>query len=127
MAEPVPESGARRGDGENAKAREGDATRPAREGRSHPPGGSGLRDGRRGGSPRQRRSMRALGPEEAVRVELHLLEIAGEVARRGVALVRVLRKTALNDPANGCGKAWDERGERLGLLADDGRESLSRG
>jgi hypothetical protein len=68
-----------------------------------------------------------LPPSTAVRVELHLLEIAGEVARRGVALVRVLRKAALDDPANGCGKAWDERGERLGLLADDGREGLSRG
>ena len=52
------------------------------------------------------------------------LELAREVLRGGVALLRVLGQAALDDPAERGGQPRRRLEERLGLLPDDGGERL---
>ncbi len=56
-----------------------------------------------------------------------LLEVAGQVAGRSVAVGRILAEAALDDPAQRRRRGGIELGDRLGFLADDGRERLDRG
>ena len=52
------------------------------------------------------------------------LQVAGEIARRGVALFRVLLKAPFHEPSERPRDVRREPSERLGLLADDRRERL---
>ena len=132
VAQPESEPRAQSGDREDAEAGEGEASGAATEGgllRVFGGAVDGLARpcrGRRGRPAGRSRDTEPLGPEEAVGVELHLLQVPREVARRGVPFVRVLREAALDDPAKGGGKAGRGRGERLRVVADDGREGLGR-
>src|SRR5664280_519366 len=55
-------------------------------------------------------------------------DVAGEVGRRVVSAARVLREEPVADPSDRGGRSRRQLVQRLGLLADDGRERLgSRG
>ena len=54
-------------------------------------------------------------------------EFVGEIARGGVAFLGFLCKAAVDRPAERGGRIGDERGERIGLFAQNRYESLSSG
>ena len=54
------------------------------------------------------------------------IEVAGQVSRRGVALLRVLRETALGDPAQGLGGLGSDLSERRRIVLENRRERLDR-
>ena len=53
-------------------------------------------------------------------------ELLGQVVGRGVAAPRLLRQAPVDDPAHRRGNVGRDRGNRLGLLADDRCERLGR-
>src|SRR5262245_45062693 len=56
-----------------------------------------------------------------------LPQIAGQVSSRRVAIMRVLGKAALDDPAKGVRELRSQAVERFGLLANDRRHRLRGG
>ena len=67
------------------------------------------------------------GARDLADVLAHALQVAGEVARRGVTLVGILRVAALHDPAKRRRRPRVQLCDRLGLVLDDRRERLRAG
>ena len=109
--------------GERLAAREEPRAGPGQDERER--GRGGRDDGPPGG--RSRKGGRGRGGPATGREGREVAQVAGEVARGGVAPFPLLREAARQDPAHGPVDRFRQPGNRLGLVPDDGGERVDEG